>query len=236
MTIQNALTVLVIMLLSGCATYKPPTRLWETDVARILSDVEKTHPREKLYRQYVSDKYYFQFDRISENNVIYGWLTCTDCSWTRHKMAAIYDGSYLYVTYGQHEHFFLSQPDQEPMYSDSLYWRWNVVDKYRVEGRNLIQLSQFRKCRHRTPMIREWTDAPYLPGPGEIDCRYGGEAYNSIYVATIDETLVGRRDSIVGQEKETVKERLNALEELYKEGVISESEYNQKRREILSEL
>ena len=232
--IRNALILFV--LLSGCATYNFPTALWEPQVALILSNVEREHPREKLYRQYVSRRLYMQFERISADNVIYGWMTCTDCEWTRKKMAAVYDGSYLYVVYGHHEDFFVREPEMRPMFPNE-YWSWNVVDKYQVEGRNLVKLSQFRECLKGTPTVKEWTNVPLSPKPGEIDCRYQESGtYKTVYVATIDETLVGTRDSMVGSERETIKERLEALEKLYRDGTINESEYQQKRRDILNEL
>ena len=230
------LTILSAMIVTGCGTYNFPSPLWETQVARILSDVERTHPQEKLYRQYVSGRLYMQFERISDNDVIYGWVTCTDCSWTRKKMAAIYSGSYLYVIYGHHEAFFLREPKKKVMYPNE-HWSWNVVDKYQVEGRNLVLLTQYRECLKASPTVKEWSNKPYVPEVGQMDCRYAASgSYNSVYVATIDDTLVGKKDSIVGSERETVKERLNALEELYRDGTITESEYRQKRREILDDL
>lgn len=233
---RTAMTSFLMVVISGCATYNFPSPLYETDVVRILSNVKRIHPREKLYRQYVSDRLYMQFERIGPKNVIYGWMTCTDCNWTRRKMSAIYNGNYLYIIYGHHESLFLSRPRAKPMIAD-VPWYWNVIDKYQVEGRNLIKLSQYRECQKDSPAIKEWTNRPYVPNVGEMDCRISRSGnYNVIYVATIDDTLVGRRDSMVGSESDTVKERLKALEKLYREGTINESEYNEKRRDILDDL
>ena len=263
MTFRIINSFLAAMFLTGCATVKPPSSLSEYNVAEILRDVEWKHPTEKLYRQYVSGKLYLQLDRISEKNVIYGWLTCTDCVWTREKMAAVYDGSYLYLTYGRHEDFFVQNdsllagdkpaltylsPEQfvqmmlTDMHPDKTHWltdwKWNTVEKYRVEGRNLVLLSQFRKCVWDNDTgVQEYTNAPLRPDFDEIDCRYQEPGkYNTIYVATIDETLVGKLDSIVGSERGNVKERLEALKKLYEDGTIDESEYRTKRKDILDEL
>ena len=118
-----------------------------------LRPLKSVHPEQKIYRQYVSNDRYFQFDRMSSDNTIYGWFTCTDCSWTREKIAAVYDGSYLYVVYGHHEDLFLNRPQRVPMLPDA-HWSWNVVEKFQVEGRNLIKLSQIRKCDYDSPAIR----------------------------------------------------------------------------------
>ena len=229
------LTLGISVSVAGCSTYKPPSPLLETHVSRILSDVERLHPREKLYRQYVSGQLYLQFERISDNNVVYGWVTCTNCNWTREKLAAVYDGSYLYLTYGHHEDFFLFPPKEKSMHPTNLAWIWNTVEKYQLEGRNLILLSKFRRCIYKSPSIEEWFVAPWVSS-GEIDCRVGGDTFKEIYVATVDDTLVGSRDSIVGSERESAKERLQALEKLYRDSIITEDEYQRKRREILDDL
>ena len=212
-----------VVLLQGCATFKFPSPMLQTDVARILSNVKREHPREKLYRQYVSGRIYLQFERIGKDNVIYGWKACTDCDWTREKMAAVYDGSYLYVTFGHHEDFFLSEPQIKSMHAYREQWFWSVVNKFQVEGRNLLMLTQHRRCDSDLPQVREWSAPPWKK-ESEIDCRtvWAGEKYNTLYVATVDETLAGTRDSIVGSEKESVKKRLEALEKLRREGVITE--------------
>ena len=225
----------VMLFVSGCATWQPPGKMTEIEVFGYVSGLDKTHPQKKIYRQYVSDDRYLQFDRITDDNVIYGWHTCTNCNWTRVKMAAIYTGSYLYLIYGHHEDFFKSPPEDIPVLSD-WHWSWNAIEKLQVEGRNLIKLAEIRKCPYDYPVIKEWTNGPWR-ADGEIDCsiRKSGR-YESLWVATIDETLAGEKDSIVDLGSSKLRERLKALEDLYRDGVIDEFEYETKRREILDNL
>ena len=77
------LFMLSTSVLTGCATLNFPSPMTETEVFDKLVSVEPVAPKEKIYRQYVTDGRYLQFERIDENNIIYGWYTCTDCTWTR---------------------------------------------------------------------------------------------------------------------------------------------------------
>ena len=87
-----AVLTMLSLALTGCATWQPPAPLTEVEAAKIIFGLEREHPRERIYRQYVSDSHYLQFDRIGDDNVIYGWRTCTDCDWTRLKLAGVYTG------------------------------------------------------------------------------------------------------------------------------------------------
>lgn len=231
--------IVVIAVASGCSTVMPPSPLSEIEAAEIIFGLEREHPRERIYRQYVSNNQYLQFERIGEQDVLYGWRTCTTCNWTRLPMSAIYTGDYLYTINGHHEDFFLTAPEDQRLVRDNQFrhWSWNTVSKYQVEGRNLIQLSQFRACSYNTPRVQEWSNAPWSSGD-EIDCRYKRSgSYNRLWVATIDETLAGERDSIVDTVGgSSVQERLNALEALLRDGVITEKEYAEKRRDILDDI
>lgn len=233
-------SIVVAMMLGGCATLNYPSPMLETETFKKLSSIQPVVPKEKIYRQYVSNGRYFQFERMDENNVIYGWYTCTDCSWTRTKMLAVYDGSYLYIAYGQHEEFFLQSPQNTRHHPDFSHWSWSSIDKYQIEGRNLIKLGQIRKCLYRSPMIEEW-DNKVWTYDGEIDCRYKDRGrFNTIFVATIDDTLTGSRSSIVGAQNdallEDISSKLAQLKDLYEKGLISQQEYEEKRKEILSKL
>ena len=59
-------------------------------------------------------------------------------------------------------------------------------------------------------------------------------------MATIDETLTGSRSSIVGAENDAldgdITNKLSKLKDLYERGLITQEEYEQKRKEILSNL
>jgi hypothetical protein len=226
--------------MSGCTTLNYPSPMTEAEVYQQMSNIDPIVPKEKIYRQYVSDGRYFQFERMDENNVIYGWFTCTDCTWTRSKMLAVYDGSYMYVTYGHHEDFFLESPTSVRQHPDFSHWSWSSIDKFQVEGRNLIKLGQIRKCTYMTPYIREWTNTPWSYD-GEYDCTYQKSGtYNSIYVATIDETLTGERSSIVGAKNDAltgdISEKLKSLKTLLEQELITDEEYQNKRKEVLDSL
>ncbi|WP_272984027.1 SHOCT domain-containing protein [Alteromonas australica] len=230
----------VLMSLGGCATLNYPSPMLETETFEKLISIKPVAPKEKIYRQYVRNGFYFQFERMDENNVIYGWYTCTDCNWTRSKMLAVYDGSYLYVTYGHHEEFFLEAPENIRHHPNFSHWSWSAINKYQIEGRNLILLGQIRKCEYMSPMIREWSNSVWTYD-GEIDCTYQESGrYKSIFVATIDETLTGSRSSIVGAENDAldgdITNKLSKLKDLYERGLITQEEYEQKRKEILSNL
>jgi hypothetical protein len=238
--IRLSLLVILIAILGGCATYNPPSPMLETETFKKFSSIQPVMPKEKIYRQYVSNGRYFQFERMDENNVIYGWYTCTDCNWTRTKVLAVYDGSYLYMAYGQHEEFFLQAPQNTRHHPNFTHWSWSSINKYQIEGRNLIKLGQIRKCNNMTPMIEEW-DNEVWTYDGEIDCRYKERGqFNTIFVATIDDTLTGTRSSIVGAENDTLSEdiatKLTKLKDLYETGLITQEEYEKKRKEILSKL
>ncbi len=226
--------------LGGCATWNPPSPMMETEVFEKLVSIKPIEPKEKIYRQYVSDGIYLQFERMDKDNVIYGWYTCTNCSWTRSKFLAVYDGSYMYMTYGHHEEFFLESPKNVRNHPDKSHWSWSVIEKYQVEGRNLIKQGQIRKCATDTPQIQEWVNAPWA-SEGEIDCSYRLTGkYNRIFVATIDETLTGNRSSIVGEEADNISQEVRAklatLKELFEEGLISQSDYDAKRQALIEQL
>ena len=228
-----------LLLTTGCETILPPSPLTEKEAARVIFGLERVHPREKIYRQYVSDQHYFQFERVGSQNVIYGWRTCTTCNWTRLPISAIYDENYLYVVPGHHEDFFLSAPQDTRLIRDDRFhhWSWNTVKKYQVEGRNLVLLSQFRACEWRSTRVEEWTNRPRRPPEGGIDCRYSAPGiYREIWVATVDEVLLGERESMVDTAGSSIQKRLDALESLFRAGVITEKEYEQKRRDILDDI
>ncbi|MEG3767779.1 SHOCT domain-containing protein [Alteromonas sp. 14N.309.X.WAT.G.H12] len=226
--------------LGGCAIWNPPSPMLETEVFTKLASLNPVEPKEKIYRQYVSDGIYIQFERMDENNIIYGWYTCTNCNWTRSKILAIYDGSYLYMAYGHHEEFFLESPKNVRQHPTNGHWSWSVIEKFQLEGRNLIKLGQIRKCATDSPQIQEWDNAPWAYD-GETDCMYKQAGkYNKIFVATIDETLAGKRSSIVGEEADAissdVREKLSVLKSLYEDGLINEQEYEAKRKILLEDL
>ncbi len=234
------LFMLSTSVLTGCATLNFPSPMTETEVFDKLVSVEPVAPKEKIYRQYVTDGRYLQFERIDENNIIYGWYTCTDCTWTRSKFLALYDGSYLYLTYGHHEEFFLESPENKRQHPDFSHWSWSTINKYQIEGRNLIMRGQIRKCIYDSPQVQEWDNSPWSYD-GEIDCQYKNRGtYQSIYVATIDETLTGQRSSIVGAEQDAIpadiRSKLTGLKDLYEQGLITQEEYEMKRREVLDSL
>jgi hypothetical protein len=235
-----ALTLSLAFLLGGCATLNYPSAMTETEVFQKLVSIKPIEPKEKIYRQYVSDGRYLQFERIDENNIIYGWYTCTNCSWTRSKFLAIYDGSYMYLTYGHHEEFFLESPQNVRKHPEFTHWSWSVIEKFQIEGRNLIQLGQIRKCIYDSPAIKEWDNAPWAYD-GDYNCAYKKSgSYKKIFVSTIDETLAGQRSSIVGAEQDAIdsdiKVKLAKLKDLYEDGLISQEEYEAKRRELLDNL
>jgi len=225
-----------IFLGTGCATPFPPSPMTETEVDSIIATIKREYPREKLYRQYVGKGLYIQFERIDDSNVIYGWYTCTDCSWTRSKIFGVYDGSYLYIAYGHHEEFFLQAPTVSRMHPDMSHWLWGVVDKYQVEGRNLVQLAQYRKCPYDKPSIKEWFNIPWQ-NSDEINCfEQEGGHYNVVYVATTDDVLVGKRDSIVGTEKDNLKKKMEDLKELLDEGLIDQKSFDDQKLRLLNSL
>lgn len=232
--------ILLSVTLGGCSTLNFPSQMTETEVFQKLVSIKPIEPKEKIYRQYVSDGRYIQFERISEENIIYGWYTCTDCTWTRSKILALYDGSYLYLSYGHHEEFFLESPkniDQHPEFS---HWSWGVIEKFQIEGRNLIKLGQIRKCIYDSPAIKEWDNSPW-EYDGDYDCQYKNPGtYKSIFVSTVDETLAGQRSSIVGSEQDAIapeiKLKLAGLKDLYEEGLIRQEEYEAKRKELIDQL
>lgn len=226
--------------LSGCATWNPPSPMLETEVFKKLVSIKPVAPKEKIYRQYVSDGIYIQFERMDENNIIYGWYTCTNCDWTRSKILAMYDGSYLYMVYGHHEEFFLEAPQAVRQHPENSHWSWSVIEKFQLEGRNLIKLGQIRKCANDNPPIKEWKNSPWYYD-GETDCRYQDSgSYNKIFVATIDETLTGQRSSIVGEQADTisteVRAKLATLKELYEDGLIDQKDYEEKRKALLDKF
>ncbi len=234
------LLVIVLVTTSGCSTLYYPTPMLETEVFKKMVSIEPIAPKEKIYRQYVSNGLYFQFERMDENNVLYGWYTCTDCSWTRSKVLAVYDGSYMYLVYGHHEEFYLEAPQQVRQHPDFSHWSWSSIEKFQIEGRNLIKLGQIRKCTYDDPMIREWKNIPWS-SDSDYDCRFQKQgSFNRIFVATTDDTVVGGRSSIVGEEQdslaESVRSKLETLKELYEEGLIEQQDYEAKRREMLKDL
>ncbi|GAB3483556.1 hypothetical protein GCM10027340_18020 [Marinomonas epiphytica] len=237
----RCLLLLAIMVsITGCSTLYYPSPMTEVEVFDKMASIEAVQPKEKIYRQYVSDGIYFQFERMDENNVIYGWYTCTTCSWTRSKVLALYDGSYLYVTYGHHEEFFLESPKTVSQHPDFPHWSWSSIDLFQIEGRNLIKRRQIRKCTYDDPWIQEWVNRPWTDGV-DYDCRFRKTGnYSSIFVATIDDTIVGERSSIVGEEKDVVSEairsKLETLKELFEEGLIDKSDYETKRTQMLEDL
>lgn len=236
----QACLVLSGLTLGGCATWNPPSPMLETEVFEKLVSIKPIAPKEKIYRQYVSDGIYLQFERIDKDNVMYGWYTCTNCSWTRSKFLAVYDGSYMYMTYGHHEEFFLESPKNVRNHPENSHWSWSVIEKYQVEGRNLIKQGQIRKCATDSPQIREWESAPWA-SDGEIDCMYRVTGkYKRIFVATIDETLAGNRSSIVGEAADNISQevraKLSTLRELFDEGLINQSDYDAKRKALLEDL
>ncbi len=236
----SACLVLAGLSLGGCATWNPPSPMLETEVFKKLVSIKPVEPQEKIYRQYVSDGIYLQFERMDENNIIYGWYTCTNCNWTRSKFLALYDGSYLYMTYGHHEEFFLESPKDVRHHPENSHWSWSVIEKYQLEGRNLIKLGQIRKCASDSPQIKEWSNVPWAYD-GETDCQFEANGrYSKIFVATIDETLTGKRSSIVGEAADTisteVRAKLATLKELFDEGLISDADYEEKRKALLDQL
>ncbi|ADZ91637.1 SHOCT domain-containing protein [Marinomonas mediterranea] len=239
--IKRWLFLIVVMVgVSGCSTLYYPSPMLETEVFKKMISIEPVAPKEKIYRQYVSNGLYIQFERLGEDNVLYGWYTCTDCTWTRSKVLAVYDGSYLYLTYGHHEEFYLEAPQPVRQHPDNSHWSWSVIEKFQIEGRNLIKLGQIRKCTYDTQLIREWKNRPWSGG-GDYDCRYQKQgSYNSIFVATIDETITGKRSSIVGEESDVisseVRVKLQTLKELFDEGLINKSDFESKRKELLDSL
>ena len=62
----------VLMSLGGCATLNYPSPMLETETFEKLISIKPVAPKEKIYRQYVRNGFYFQFERMDENNVIYG--------------------------------------------------------------------------------------------------------------------------------------------------------------------
>ena len=230
---------LALATIGGCTTYNYPAPLSENEAAAVMLAVTREHPRERIYRQYVQDSQYLQFERVGEDDVLYGWRTCTTCDWTRLQMAAVYDGSYLYLIYGHHEDFFMGAPDDTRLIDDDNFqhWSWNTVDKFQVEGRNLVKLSEWRACPYSSvARVQEWTAPPYRSDG--IDCRYkSSRGYSTVWVATVDETLAGERDSMVDTAiGDTIQERLKRLEALRRDGTITDTEYQQRRREILEEI
>lgn len=236
-TAGGLILMLGLLLLSGCATVNPPSPLLETEVHQLFNPIQAQEPQEKLYRQYVEKGFYMQLERMDENNIIYGWYTCTNCTWTRSKLLAKYDGSYLYVIYGHHENFIVQPPQYRRHHPDMSHWSWSVIDKYQVEGRNLILRGQTRKCESHYPQIREWINAPWSNSDGEIDCelRFTGN-YQRLFVATIDDTLAGKSSSIVERTTESLSSRLATLRDLYESSLIDKEEYDTRRQEILQGL
>lgn len=232
--------MLLTLLLGGCATQYYPSPMLETEVFDKLVSIDPVLSKEKIYRQYVSNGRYMQFERIAENNIIYGWYTCTDCTFTRTKILGIYDGSYLYVVYGHHEEFFLEAPENIRQHPEFSHWGWSSIEKFQIEGRNLIQRGQIRKCEYETPAIKEWNNGIYSYD-GDVDCRYTKNGtYKVIFVSTVDETLAGERSSMVGNDQdsmgESLKVKLAELKDLYESGLISQEEYESKRRQMLDKL
>ena len=236
--IRGILAAAALGTIVGCetTTWYPPSPLTEIEAAEIVFGLEREHPREKIYRQYVRGNQYLQFDRVGEQQVMYGWRTCTTCSWTRTPMSSVYTGDYLYVIYGQHDDFFVGSPSDQRLHPEFGHWSWSTVEKYRVEGRNLLLLTEFRACSRNLIRVEEWSNSPWSV-PGQIDCRYRNAGdYSRLWVATIDETLAGERDSMVETIEGNVEERLNQLEALLRDGLISESEYQDARRGILDDI
>lgn len=226
--------------LGGCATVLPPSQMLETEVYKKMVAIKAEEPKEKIYRQYVSDGFYIQMDRMDENHVFYGWYTCTNCNWTRAKILAVYDGSYLYMIYGHHEEFFLESPKDQIEYPEMSHWSWGVIEKFQVEGRNLIKLGQIRKCVYDDPMIKEWSNAPW-DYDGDFDCRYAFKGtYNTVFVATTDDTLIGEKSSIVGESKDAVtndvRTKIAALKELFDEGLIDQATFEAKKKKLIDDM
>ena len=232
-------SVLFVMgfLVLGCAVspIRFPTVLSEPEGVNYMSQLDRTDPQQKLYRQYVYRARYLQFDRI-EDDVIYGWIVCTDCSWSRYKIVAVYDGSYLYTVIGYHEDFFYNKPrenyvmapssvqpqvrrwqweDWLSRYTDFYYVKkhsgsingsqvthlayWNAISKWRIEGRNIVKVSEIRKCPGASPEIQEWNSHPWLQNEGDVlraDCLENGAPFTITWVAITDDVLAGTKDTI----------------------------------------
>ena len=225
----------IAFVLSGCSTLNYPSQMTEIEAYDIVSKIKKEYPKEKIYRQYVRNNIYIQFERMDDSNVIYGWYTCTNCRWTRSKMLAVYDGSYLYMIYGHHEDFFLETPTTSRLHPTKSYWSWGVINKYQIEGRNLVMLGQYRKCIYTNPTIKEWSNAPYKTSD-EIFCNIKGKSYSRVFVATTDDILAGKKDSIVGTKKDSLKEKLETLKQLLDEGIIDQKSFDDQKSRLLNSL
>jgi hypothetical protein len=186
--------------------------------------------------------------------------------WTRKEILAVYDGADLYLAYGHHEEFFQQQPQEKLMINftedvsrfrfDKKYSRpailWNSIEVYKVEGRNLVLTSKFEKCgdfsnqappytRHNPGNTTLVIAQPPVDEVFTYSCNYnwlGPDTANVIFVSNIDDKLsVSSKQSIpVNPSKDTLRDKLNTLKELYNDGTIDKQTYETKKNKLIEGL
>ncbi len=212
-------TFIVSALLVGCGPswidfYPSGLRLGQAREA-MPAGKEQTLPT-KVYRQYVSGNTYLQFERL-EQNVLYGYLTCTDCQWQRVPLTAIHDGQHLLIATGVQDGLHTGNPDQ-PLFSGhdtgetNTHGMFGVVWRALLEGRNITRLAVLQNCRtvRHGVYARNKTDpglttawyaegtSTAAEGSGIIGHRCdGGASMERTFVATTDDVVGGTQRSLV---------------------------------------
>ncbi len=186
--------VIPLLLVTGCMVHYP-TEMYPFEIFEVFMNKQRVHPKGTIYKRYSDGKHIMHFDRIGRTNAIYGWIVCHECTWKRKRVAAIYDGSQLYVVYGAHENLFnIEILPFEPLNKDGNWktnWFWNVINIYKIEGQSLMHHSQYRKCIWGdAPTVREWTNAPLAKGGDKLDCKKQQPGrYEKFFIAVDDATL-----------------------------------------------
>jgi hypothetical protein len=103
-------------------------------------------------------------------------------------------------------------------------------DQYIIRNEN-IQGSEL----HSEGVLAHRSVTIHTSGKSYFVCPMGTMDEDNLQdtIEFIDEQTATQKESTTSQ---TAKERLEDLTELYKDGIISESEYNKKRKEILDEM
>ena len=196
-----ALFVISLLVLSGCATELYPTQMLEVEVQDRMKNMYATSPSSPIYKTYTSRNLKLTFDRVDENNVLYGWWACTNnCSWGKSKVLAIYDGRTLNLAFGHHEDFMNQAPDSRQMHPKQNHWSWGTIDKYKVTQGRLAKVASIRKCPYDSPTIQEWSNTYYAVS-GDYDCRYVKQgSYSQVFTSSGSATIKFPSDILAEQQ------------------------------------
>ena len=201
--------VVVFLSLTSCASRKLPVQMSEAEIFDRISKIEPKAVPGNLYQEYSAyeGRLRYKFERVGENNVVYGWYTCSGCkTWKRVKILAIFDGEFLNVTYGRHEEFFTQSPKNVPNYPKNPNWDLGSILKFDIRDNKLVETKQIRKCPFSETAIREWLREVGFTD-GYYDCRKPGKTLEeNEFIAASTQTVLNKPNRVEQASVERVAE------------------------------